>query len=147
MYNTAHKVGRHLIEVCTCLTCQVCGAYPVAEYLTKKLGVGFGETTSDGVFTLHEVECLNACDRAPLVQVGDQYYGPVDEKSLDALLEQLRQSDTNTVIQMADSIVQVHLADFEKPGGKKVEPAKAPPPAATTPASPSRVRIRVEETS
>lgn len=107
MYNTAHAVGKHMIEVCTCLSCQVCGAYPIAEYLKKKLGIGFGETTEDGVFTLHEVECLNACDRAPLLQVGSDYHGPVDEKYVDDLLAKLRAMEASTVIQMADDIVKV----------------------------------------
>lgn len=113
MYNTVHAVGKHMIEVCTCLSCQVCGAYPVAEYLKKKLGVGFGETTEDGVFTLHEVECLNACDRAPVLQVGSSYYGPVDEKSIDALLENLRAQEESTVIQMANDIVKVQTGPLK----------------------------------
>ncbi len=137
MYNTQHAVGKHMIEVCTCLTCQVCGAYPVAEYLKQKLGVGFGETTADGVFTLHEVECLNACDRAPLIQVGDQYYGPVNEKMLDDLLAQLRSTDESTVVQMADSIVQVHLPQSKE---------SAPSTGSTTAPS-SRSRIKIDETS
>jgi NADH-quinone oxidoreductase subunit E len=114
MYNTAHAVGRHMIEVCTCLTCQVCGAYPVAEYLKKKLGVNFGETTSDGVFTLHEVECLNACDRAPLLQVGNEYHGPVDEAYLDKLIDRLRSESGSTVVKLADEIVQVQLQATER---------------------------------
>ncbi len=114
MYNTAHAVGKHMIEVCTCLTCQVCGAYPIAEYLKKKLGVNFGETTEDGVFTLHEVECLNACDRAPLLQVGSEYHGPVNEASIDKLLEDLRARKDSTVVQMADDLVKVQSGPLKK---------------------------------
>ena len=114
MYNTAHSVGRHMIEVCTCLSCQVCGAYPIAEYLKAKLGIGFGETTPDGVFTLHEVECLNACDRAPLLQIGDEYHGPVDEAYVDRLLTELRGREASSVVKLADEIVQVHLQATEK---------------------------------
>lgn len=109
MYNTKHAVGRHMIEVCTCLSCHMCGAYRIADHLKEKLGIGFGETTPDGVFTLHEVECLNACDRAPLLQVGDEYHGPMTIESVDALLESLRKREDSTVIQMADEIVKVHL--------------------------------------
>lgn len=116
MYNTAHAVGRHMIEVCTCLTCQICGAYPIAEYLKKKLGVEFGQTTPDGVFTLHEVECLDACDRAPLIQVGDEYHGPVDEAYLDSLLDRLRRDEASSVVKLADEIVQVHLRETERSG-------------------------------
>lgn len=110
MYNTAHAVGKHMIEVCTCLSCHVCGAYRVADYLKEKLGVEFGETTSDGLFTLHEVECLNACDRAPLLQIGDEYHGPVDAEYVDRLLDTLRNQESS-VIKLADEIVKVHLRD------------------------------------
>lgn len=114
MYNTAHKPGKHKIEVCTCLSCHVCGAYPLRDYITKKLGIANGETTEDGLFTLEEVECLDACDRAPVLQVGDRYIGPVDEALLDRLIDELRATSESTVVQMADSIVQVHLRDTEK---------------------------------
>jgi NADH-quinone oxidoreductase subunit E len=114
MYNTAHAVGKHMIEVCTCLTCHMCGAYPLGEYLKKKLGINYGETTADGVFTLHEVECLNACDRAPLLQVGSEYHGPMDEAKVDKLIEDLRVRAESTVVQMADDIVQVHLKQIDK---------------------------------
>lgn len=114
MYNTRHAVGRHMIEVCTCLTCAVCGAYRVADYFKQKLGIGFGETTPDGAITLHEVECLNACDRAPLLQVGDEYIGPVDESACDALIDRLRADSGSSVVKLADEIVQVHLRHDEK---------------------------------
>lgn len=111
MYNTAHAPGRHKIEVCTCLTCHVTGAYRIWDYLKAKLGVGHGETTADGMFTLEEVECLDACDRGPVIQVGDQYLGPVDEPFLDDLLQRLAASPEPTTVKMADEIVKVHLRD------------------------------------
>lgn len=113
MYNTQHRPGLHMIEVCTNLTCQLSGAYPLADRIKQKLGVGFGETTDDGVFTLHEVECLNACDRAPVLQVGDQYHGPVDDQYFDRLIEQLRCDTESTVVKLADEIVQVQLPSID----------------------------------
>jgi NADH-quinone oxidoreductase E subunit len=109
MYNTAHKPGKHKIELCTCLTCHLCGTYRIRDYIKQKLGVGHGETTEDGLFTVEEVECLDACDRAPVIQVGDEYHGPVDEAYLDRLIEELRARPDSTVIKMADEIVKVHL--------------------------------------
>jgi len=141
MYNTNHAVGKHMIEVCTCLTCQVCGAYPIGEYLKKQLGVDYGETTPDGIFTLHEVECLNACDRAPLLQVGDQYHGPVDTAYVDRLLNDLRAQEGSSVVQLADSIVQVHLANFEKAGSPK------PSRPTAAPQSESRSRVKVDDSA
>lgn len=137
MYNTKHAVGQHMIEVCTCLSCQVCGVYPLAQYIKKKLGINFGETTEDGKFTLHEVECLNACDRAPVLQVGDQYHGPVDEAYVDRLIEQLRTSDVNTVTQMADCIVKVQTGPLTEPTSPTTNP---------TPTAAKRGRLKVDAT-
>lgn len=114
MYNVAHKPGKHKIEVCTCLTCHVCGAYRILDHLKAKLGIGHGETTADGMFTIEEVECLDACDRAPLLQVGDEYIGPVDESAVDRLIDQLRSRADSTVVKLADEIVKVHLAATER---------------------------------
>jgi NADH-quinone oxidoreductase E subunit len=114
MYNTAHKPGKHKIEVCTCIACQVCGSYRLWDYLKSKLGVGHGETTEDGMFTLEEVECLDACDRAPVIQVGDEYYGPLDENGMDDLLNTLRSTPESTVLKLADEIVKTHLREGTK---------------------------------
>ena len=114
MYNVAHKPGKHKIELCTCLSCHLCGSYRLRDLIKSTLGIGHGETTEDGVFTYEEVECLDACDRAPVMQVGDQYYGPLDENSLKSLLEKLRATPESTVVKMADEIVKVHLRDTER---------------------------------
>jgi len=109
LYNTAHKPGKHKIEVCTCLCCHLNGAWNLRDHLVKKLGVRHGETTADGMFTIEEVECLNACDRAPAIQVGSEYYGPLDEKQLDDLIEKLRNTEESTVVQYAADVVSVQL--------------------------------------
>jgi NADH-quinone oxidoreductase subunit E len=114
MYNTGHKVGKHMIEVCTCLSCHMCGAYRIGDHLKEKLGIEFGETTEDGLFTLHEVECLDACDRAPLLQVGDEYIGPVTPDDCDKLIAALKDRPDSSVVKLADEIVKVHLKADEK---------------------------------
>jgi NADH-quinone oxidoreductase E subunit len=114
MYNTAHKVGRHMIEVCTCLSCHVNGGYRILDHLKSRLGIELGETTPDGLFTLHEVECLNACDRAPVIQVGDQYHGPVDAAYVDKLVDDLKAKGDSSVVQLANAIVQVQLRETER---------------------------------
>ena len=116
LYNVVHAPGRHKLELCTCLSCHVNGAYRVKSYLEEKLGIRFGETTPDGEFTLEEVECLNACDRAVVMQVGDQYHGPLTEDSIDALLLELRARERSSVEQFADQVVQVHLGSEERVG-------------------------------
>ena len=124
MYNTAHKPGRHKLELCTCLSCSVNGAYPLRDYIRTKLGVGHGETTEDGEFTFEEVECLDACDRAPVMQVGDEYHGPVDAAYFDRLVEDLRARPDSTVVQLAESIVKVQLRAGEV---REVDSGKAAP--------------------
>lgn len=109
MYNTAHRPGKHKIELCTCLSCHLCGTYRLRDYIKQKLGIGHGETTEDGLFMVEEVECLDACDRAPVIQIGDEYHGPVDETYFDKLIEDLRNRPDSTVVKMADEIVKVHL--------------------------------------
>lgn len=113
MYNKT-PVGKYMLEVCTNLTCMLCGAYRILEYLQQKLGIALGETTPDGMFTLTEVECLNNCGDAPVMQVGDIYCRRLTFEKIDALLETLRQSDEHTVVQLADAIVQLHLSQLER---------------------------------
>jgi NADH-quinone oxidoreductase subunit E len=67
-------VGKYVLNVCRTLSCALLGAERVTEELSAKLGVKPGHTTADGVFTLMEVECLGACDRAPVVMVNDRYW-------------------------------------------------------------------------
>jgi NADH-quinone oxidoreductase E subunit len=64
-------VGKYVLNVCCTLSCALLGAERVTEELSAKLGVVPGQTTADGMFTLIEVECLGACDRAPVVMVND----------------------------------------------------------------------------
>ncbi|MER3403477.1 MAG: NAD(P)H-dependent oxidoreductase subunit E [Armatimonadota bacterium] len=113
MYNKT-PVGKYMLEVCTNLTCMLCGGYRILEYLQQKLGIALGETTPDGMFTLTEVECLNNCGDAPVMQVGDIYCRRLTVERVDALLETLRQSDEHTVVHLADAIVQLHLSHSER---------------------------------
>ena len=67
-------VGTYVVNVCRTLSCALLGAERVTEELSAKLGIVAGQTTGDGMFTLMEVECLGACDRAPVVLVNDRYW-------------------------------------------------------------------------
>jgi len=66
MYNL-NPVGKYKLTVCTNLPCALSGGVNAAEYLKEKLGIGFGETTSDGKYTLMEGECMGACGDAPVI--------------------------------------------------------------------------------
>jgi len=82
-------VGKHLISVCTNISCMLCGSEDVVKHLNDKLGVGFGETTTDGKITLKEVECLGACCGAPMMQVGRDYHETLTTEKIDQILDGL----------------------------------------------------------
>ena len=84
-------VGRHKITICTNLPCALQGATKTAEYLKQKLGIGFGETTADGRFTLKEGECMGACGDAPvLIRNNKQMLCAMSNEKIDRLIEELK---------------------------------------------------------
>jgi NADH-quinone oxidoreductase subunit E len=82
-------VGKHKICVCTNVSCMINKADVIVEHLEKRLGIGFGEVTEDGLFSLKEVECLGACGGAPMMQIGKQYYENLTPEIVDAILDGL----------------------------------------------------------
>lgn len=82
--------GQREIWVCHNLSCALLGAEQVIRRLEEVLGVSAGETTPDGLLTIKRVECLAACGRAPAIQVGPDYYGPVSVNDVGELVEQLK---------------------------------------------------------
>ena len=89
MYNL-QPVGDNHVQVCTNLPCWLRGSDKIASACKKNLGVGFGETTEDGQFTLSEVECLGACANAPMIQINDDYYEDLDENSTESILSEIK---------------------------------------------------------
>jgi len=79
--------GRYLLQVCSTLSCQLCGTGELVGHLRQRLGIDFGETTPDGRFTLVDVQCLGACGEAPVVQINNDYYTELTVERLDALLD------------------------------------------------------------
>lgn len=88
-----HPVGKHKLTVCTNLPCALSGGVHAADYLKQKLGIDFGETTTDGLFTLKEGECMGACGDAPvLLHNNHRMCSYMDEAAIDNLLSELRKS-------------------------------------------------------
>ncbi|HXC92103.1 MAG TPA: NADH-quinone oxidoreductase subunit NuoE [Stellaceae bacterium] len=83
-------VGRWLLQACTTTPCWLRGSDAVVGACERKLGIGLGGTTADGLFTLIEVECLGACVNAPVLQVNDDFYEDLDGPATEALLDALR---------------------------------------------------------
>ncbi|MBA7492376.1 NADH-quinone oxidoreductase subunit 2 [subsurface metagenome] len=83
-------VGKYHIQVCSNLSCFLMEAEELIDYLKKKLGIEPGETTPDKKFTLTTVECLGACDQAPSMMINFDYYGHLDKKKIDEILDKLK---------------------------------------------------------
>jgi len=84
-------VGRYKITVCTNLSCALMGANEIGEHLKKRLGIGFGETTEDGRFTLKEGECMGACGDAPMCLHNNHVmHTHLTPEAVDALLDKLK---------------------------------------------------------
>ena len=83
-------VGRYLLQACTTTPCWLRGSDDVVGACERNLGIGIGETTPDGLFTLVEVECLGACVNAPILQVNDDFYEDLDGPATEVLLDALR---------------------------------------------------------
>jgi NADH-quinone oxidoreductase subunit E len=89
-------VGRFKLSVCTNLPCALSGGERAADYLKKKLGIGFNETTADGNFTLKEGECMGACGDAPVMIVNNTHMCSfMSNEKLDALIADLQAKATN----------------------------------------------------
>ncbi len=93
MYNMK-PVGKYKLTICTNLPCALQGATVAAEHLKKSLGIGYGETTPDGCFTLKEGECMGACGDAPvLLQNNKRMLCAMSPEKIDRLLSDLRSAE------------------------------------------------------
>ena len=86
-------IGPHFFQICTTTPCWLRGSDEVVAACKKKLGVGPGETSADGKFTLMEVECLGACVNAPVIQINDDFYEDLDGPSTEALIDALQRGE------------------------------------------------------
>lgn len=89
MYNLK-PVGKYIFEVCQTGPCMINGSDEIINYISNKLNIKVGETTSDGLFTLKTVECLGACGYAPMMQLGKIYKEHLTPEKVDAIVEECR---------------------------------------------------------
>jgi len=91
MYNLK-PVGRYVFEVCQTGPCMIKGSDDIVEYIKKVLGIGVGETTADGLFTLKTVECLGACGYAPMMQLGKYFRDHLTPAKVDEIIAECRKT-------------------------------------------------------
>jgi NADH-quinone oxidoreductase E subunit len=108
-YDMLHTepVGKYVVAVCTNIACLLGGALELLEHAESTLGVRAGGTTPDGVFTLHEAECLADCDRTVCVQVNHRYVGAQSPGTFDALVDDLRSGRLDETVPPHGTLVRV----------------------------------------
>ena len=94
MYNLT-PVGKYVLEFCQTGPCAIEGAERIIEYTKLKLGIGKNETTTDGLFTIKQVECLGACGYAPMMQVGEFFHEHLTEAKIDQFIEDCKAGKIN----------------------------------------------------
>jgi NADH-quinone oxidoreductase subunit E len=87
MYNL-QPVGKYVFEVCQTGPCMLSGSDQIISYIKERLGIGVGETTADGLFTLKTVECLGACGYAPMMQLGKNYREHLTPQKIDQIIDE-----------------------------------------------------------
>jgi NADH-quinone oxidoreductase subunit E len=85
-----HPLGRYNLQVCTNVSCLLCGSDMVLKTLKEKIGIGIGETTSDGMFTIHEAECLGSCGTAPMMSVNKDYHEKLTPEKIRSIIDELK---------------------------------------------------------
>jgi len=111
-------VGTYVISVCTNIACMLRGAYELMDHVQDALGVRAGATTTDGMFTLEETECIADCGRAPCLAVNHRFVGDVTPESFDELVDGLRAGRL-----AADIPPHGTLARVRRAGGLRVDDA------------------------
>lgn len=79
-------VGKNVILICDGISCMIMGYESIYEYVSNKLGIRFGETSSDGRFTLLPISCLGDCDHAPAMMINNDHFNHLTVKKIDELL-------------------------------------------------------------
>ncbi len=100
-------VGQYVVGVCTNIACLIAGGEELLEHASKKLGCAVGGTSSDGMFTLEETECLADCNIAPCVQVNHRYVRTTTPDSFDAMIGEIREGKRTDEIPPHGTLIRV----------------------------------------
>lgn len=121
-------MGRYVLDVCTCFTCQMCGGYDMLHYLEQKLGIHDGETTDDGLFSIQQVECLGACGSAPMLQVTNgPYVHNLTREKLDQLIDALYSGTMPPFVSVTLPQDEDEMGGNRRSDAAAVESSRTPP--------------------
>lgn len=99
-YSMLHvkPTANYIIEVCSSAPCYFNHSVDVVALLEKILGIGMGETTPDGIFTLCCTTCVGACGQGPVMKIGETVYGRLDEEKIRCILDELRTAEQSSAL-------------------------------------------------
>lgn len=127
MFHT-EPVGKYLIAVCTNIACLLAGGYELLEHAQTRLGVAPGGTTTDGMFTLEDAECLALCGNAPCATVNWRFFGDLDRARFDELVSRLNAGDLDGEIPPHGTLCRVRRSVGVPAAGVSVNGAGGPDP-------------------
>ena len=121
-------MGKFVLDLCACFSCQFCGGYDMLHYLEEKLGIHKGETTEDGLFTIQEVECLGACGSAPMLQVTNgPFVHNLTIAKLDRLVDDLKQDRMPPFVSVTLPQDEDEMGGNRRSDAEAVDTYQAPP--------------------
>jgi NADH-quinone oxidoreductase subunit E len=85
-----HPTGKYKLQVCTNVSCLLCGSDMVLRTIRDKIGIGIGEMTEDRLFSVHEAECLGSCGTAPMISVNKTYHEQLNPEKINTLIDELK---------------------------------------------------------
>ena len=88
-----HPTGKFKLQVCTNVSCMLCNSDMVLDTIKSKIGIGIGETSEDGRFSVHEAECLGSCGTAPVISVNKTYYQSLTPEKINTILDKYAAKD------------------------------------------------------
>ncbi len=142
-YDMLHvdPVGKYVLSICTNIACLLNGAYELLEHVEQSLGVRAGGTTTDGVFTVEEFECLALCGNAPCLTANWRFFGDVTPAKFDTLVDDLRMGRLDDEVPAHGTLCRVRrtvglVAAGAPPAPVPEAPAAAPAVPASPPAAP-----------
>lgn len=125
-------MGKYVLDVCTCFSCQVCGGYDMLHYLEETLGIKEGETTPDGLFSIREAECLGSCGSAPMLQVTNgPYVHNLTPEKCDRLVADLRADKLPPFVSVTLPQDEAELGGNRRSDAEAEERSTTPPVAQT----------------
>ncbi|HZS87000.1 MAG TPA: NAD(P)H-dependent oxidoreductase subunit E [Chloroflexota bacterium] len=128
-------VGKKVVDICTNLACMVNGADDLLEYVSERLQTPVGGTSADGRCTLHHVECLGYCERAPVMQIDYRPFGPLTKETVDMILHQEKLLPENAALEDGQTAANLDLSStrhFPPPASAAGQPDSTSGPQTRT---------------